>query len=134
METQTTQMMDLKELRVYQRAMTIGENVWTEVRSWDRFSRDSIGKQFVQSADSIAANISEGNGRFHYGENRQFCHYARGSLEETKTWLAKAESRNLISSSQASSLRNEINILARMLNAYIRTIGRSQHNAPQKTR
>ena len=127
-------MMDLKDLRVYQRAMTIAENVWTEVRSWDRFSRDTIGKQFVRAVDSIAANISEGNGRFHYGENRQFCHYARGSLEETKTWLAKAESRDLISSSQASILRNEINILARMLNAYIRTIGRSQHNAPQKSR
>jgi four helix bundle protein len=118
-------MMDLEDLRIYQQAMTIGQTLWTEVQRWDRFSRDTIGKQLVRSADSIAANISEGNGRFHYGENRQFCYYARGSIEETKTWLTKAEQRNLISRQRATALRSELRSLTRMLNAYIRTIGKN---------
>lgn len=117
-------MADLENLRVYQRAMRLGEAIWDEVARWSYFEKDTIGKQLARAADSIAANISEGNGRFHYGENRQFCYYARGSLEETKTWLRKAEHRNLIDTDRAASLRTDIDVLGRMLNAYIRTIGR----------
>lgn len=73
--------------------------------------------------DSVAANISEGNGRYHFGENRQFCYYARGSLEEAKTWLRKAQHRQLIDAARAAQLRKEMNVLSRMLNAYIRSIG-----------
>jgi len=63
---------------------------------WDFFAKDTIGKQFVKLTDSIAANISEGFGRFFYKENRQFGYYARGSLFETTTWLTKAHNRKLI--------------------------------------
>jgi four helix bundle protein len=115
--------MNLDDLRIYQRAMSLGASMWTEVRAWSRFDKDTIGKQLVRSADSIAANISEGNGRFHYGEIRQFCYYARGSLEETKTWVAKAEDRQLLSHERSAEFRSELNALSRMLNAYIKTIG-----------
>jgi len=71
--------MKLEELQVYQLAMDIGERVWKFVIKWDYFSKDTVGKQLVRAADSVAANLSEGFGRFHYKENRQFCYYSRGS-------------------------------------------------------
>lgn len=77
--------MDLNRLQVYQRAMAPAGEIWSKVARWNFFARDTIGKQLIQAADSIAANISEGRGRVHYGENRQFCYYARGSLQETLT-------------------------------------------------
>jgi len=70
--------MDLNDLVVYQRAMRVGETVWSMVDAWPPFARRTIGYQLVRSADSIAANISEGHGRYHYGENRQYCYYSRG--------------------------------------------------------
>ncbi len=58
--------MKLEGLKVYQLAMNIGEKIWAVVGKWDYFARDTVGKQLVKSVDSIAANISEGFGRFHY--------------------------------------------------------------------
>lgn len=46
--------------------MEIGEKVWKIVNAWDYFAKDTIGKQLIRSTDSIAANISEGFGRYHY--------------------------------------------------------------------
>jgi four helix bundle protein len=50
-------------------------------------------EQLIKAIDSVAANLSEGFGRYFYKENRQFCYYSRGSLFETKTWLRKAFNR-----------------------------------------
>jgi len=115
--------MKLDELVVYQLAMNIGEKIWVIVSKWDYFAKDSIGKQLVKSADSIAANISEGYGRFHYKENRQFCYYSRGSLYETKTWRKKAHDRSLIADNDFQSLQNDLETIAYKLNNYIKSIG-----------
>jgi len=113
----------LDELEVYRRAMTIGEKAWKIVAKWDFFARDSLGKQFVKAADSIAANISEGYGRYSFKENKQFVYYARGSLFETGTWLRKAMNRRLVDQELFAALNEEINTAAKLLNGYIRSIG-----------
>jgi four helix bundle protein len=113
----------LDELEVYRLAMEIGEQVWRLVSQWDHFARDTVGRQLVRAADSVAANLSEGYGRFFYKENRQYGYYSRGSLYETRTWLTKAFSRELISSAEFRSLEQEIVSLGRQLNNYIKSIG-----------
>ena len=118
--------MDLNDLSVYRRSMTVAEAIWTEVEGWPSFARYSIGDQLVQASDSIAANISEGHGRYHFGENRQFCYYARGSLQETITWLQKAKSRDLITDERYEELSDELVEIRQMLNGYIRSIGNNQ--------
>jgi four helix bundle protein len=117
--------MELDSLRVYQRSMDLAETVWTTVMQWDYFARDTVGKQLVRSADSVAANISEGYGRFHFKENRRFCYYARGSLFETRTWLAKAVKRDLVAKETYEKLVANVNDTGRMLNGYINSIGPS---------
>lgn len=86
----------LSDLKVYQIAMEIGEFTWSEVDKWNSFAKETLGKQIVRSADSIALNISEGFGRFHYKENKNFIYFARGSYFETMTAFRKALKRNLI--------------------------------------
>jgi four helix bundle protein len=115
--------MTLDELKVYQMSMDLGERVWNDVIRWNRFSQDTVGRQLVKAADSIAANLSEGYGRYHYLENRHFSYYSRGSLYETRTWLTKAMRRGLISSEVFAAYENDINSIGRMLNAYIKSIG-----------
>ncbi len=58
--------MQLEDLQVYQLAMNMGERVWEIVLEWDYFARDTVGKQLVKAADSVAANLSEGWGRYYY--------------------------------------------------------------------
>ena len=116
--------MDVNDLDVYRRSMRLAEEIWADVEDWPSFAKYSIGTQITQAADSIAANISEGHGRYHFGENRQFCYYARGSLQEIRTWLQKARSRRLISKELIADLSDELVEIRKMLNSYINSIGR----------
>lgn len=118
--------MKLEELHVYQFAMELGEKVWNIVIKWDFFAKDTIGKQLVRAADSIAANLSEGFGRFHFKEAKNFGYYSRGSLFETKTWLAKSHSRNLITEEDFNYFMKSIDTIGIKLNNYISSIGHSK--------
>jgi four helix bundle protein len=87
----------LEDVVVYKIAMEIGEIAWSMVNGWEDFEKNTLGKQFVRAADSIAFNISEGYGRFHFKGNKNFCYYSRGSAKETMTACTKSFNRNLIS-------------------------------------
>lgn len=109
----------LEKLEVFQIANEIGDIVWTVVGKWSYFEKDTIGKQLVRSADSISANIAEGYGRYYFKENIQFCYYSRGSLLETKFWLLKTKSRNLIEQENYDDLNEKVDLLLKKLNGYI---------------
>ncbi len=115
----------LEELDVYQLSMEFGENIWDIAINWSFLAQDTIGKQMIRSSDSIAANIAEGYGRFHFKENKQFCYYSRGSVLETKTWLSKANSRKLITEEQHSQFIAKLETIHIKLNAYIKSIGKA---------
>jgi len=112
----------INELEIYRDAMEIGEEIWSLVIGWEFFAKDSLGKQLTRSADSVAANISEVYGRYHFKENLKFCYYSRGSLEETQTWIEKASRRNLIEQEIGRKLYAKLEVLKKRLNAYIKTI------------
>ncbi len=105
--------------------MDFGEAMWSLVENWDYFAKDTVGKQLVRCADSIAANISEGHARFHFKENKQFCYYSRGSLQETQTFIEKASRRDLITPEQGRTHYKELETLKKRLNSYIKTIGKT---------
>jgi four helix bundle protein len=116
--------MKLEELRVYQLSMSMAEKIWDIANKWDYFTKDTIGKQLVRASDSIAANLSEGFGKFFYKEERQFCYYSRGSLFETLTWLTKAFNRKLIRPEDYEKFTKEITDIGVKLNNYINSIGK----------
>ncbi|MCF8219789.1 MAG: four helix bundle protein [Bacteroidales bacterium] len=103
----------------------MAEDIWQIVQKWNFFERDTIGKQLVRAADSIAANIAEGFGRYHFKDNKNFLYYSRGSLLETKTWLMKAFNRKLITKEQFENFKNKIDQTGIKLNNYINTIGKN---------
>lgn len=115
---------DLENLRVYQLAMQLGEDAWALTADWQWFEKSSMGLQLVRAADSVAANISEGYGRYSFKENARFCYYARGSLRETMTWLTKAHNRKLMDDGSHKSFSDFVQSLRRQLDHYIRSIGK----------
>ena len=113
-----------ENLRVYSLAEEISDLVWEIVVKWDFFSKDTIGKQLVNSADSIGANLAEGYGRGSHADNRRFAKIARGSLFEVKHWLRRAYKRNLLSEKEISCLHILMQELTPRLSAYINSIGK----------
>ena len=45
-----------ENLRVYNLSEEISDLVWDIVIKWEKFARDTIGKQLVNAADSVGAN------------------------------------------------------------------------------
>lgn len=120
--------MKLEELQVYQLSMEIGEKVWQIVVKWDSFSKDTIGKQLIRAVDSVAANLGEGFGRYHFNEAKHFYYYSRGSLYETRTWLTKSYYRKLISDNEFNDFVKDIDVIGIKLNNYIKSIGTKSKN------
>jgi len=111
-----------EELRVLQAAEAVADGIWRQVVRWDPFAREVVGGQLAKAADSIGANIAEAFGRFHFGEKLQFLYYARGSLFETKYWLNRARTRDLMPSAQVQDYVSQLTDLARQLNAFAATL------------
>jgi four helix bundle protein len=115
----------LEDMEVYKVAMEIGEIVWNVVDKWDYFPKKTLGAQYVEAADSIAMNIGEGYGRFHFKENKNFCYYSRGSAKETLTATTKAKQRNLIREEDFGLLSQKLDLYFRLIYGYIKSIGNS---------
>ncbi|HEX4876913.1 MAG TPA: four helix bundle protein [Chitinophagaceae bacterium] len=113
----------LEELEVYKVAMEIGDVVWGIVDKWEYFPKKTLGAQYVNAADSIALNISEGYGRFHYKDNKNFCFYSRGSAKETLTVTVKAKNRGLINEEEFNWLTQKFENYFRLMHGYIKSIG-----------
>lgn len=113
---------NFEKLRVYQMAESLADTVWTVVKSWNNFARDTVGKQMARSADGIGANIAEGTGRGSMNDKRHFVCMARGSLYETKHWLRRAFRRELLTADQVNALRETVDALGPALNAYYRSL------------
>lgn len=116
----------LEKLDVYVLAESFSDKIWYVVQSFDNFTKDTVGKQIVRSADSISANIAEGYGRHFYKESKQFYFYSRGSIQETKSWLSKCGRRSIIDKIVCKGLIDEANTILLKLNAYIKFVAQSQ--------
>ena len=115
---------NFENLRVYQLAEQLADEVWKIVTSWNRFAGDTIGRQIMRAADSIGANIAEGTSRGSFQDNRRFVRTARGSLYETQHWLRQAYRRNLLDAAQVEKIKPLVSELLPKLNAYLQSIGR----------
>ena len=116
---------NFENLKVYQLSEQLADEVWEIVLDWKPFAKDTVGKQLVRSADSVGANIAEGDGRGSYQDNRRFIRIARGSLNETKHWLRRAYKRKLLSDNQVKNLKPILDELSPKLNAFLKSIGNS---------
>ena len=124
---------NFENLEVYQVSEKIADEVWRIVGTWDSLARDSVGKQLVRAADSIGANIAEGEGRGSFKDNQRFVRIARGSLNETKHWLRRAYHRKLLNEQSITTLKPLLEELAPRLNAYLNSIGKTKQPPPSTT-
>ncbi len=114
-------MKEIYELDVYKLAEQLSDMIWHQYDTWPAKAQHTIGHQIIRSADSIAANIAEGYGRFTPADRKRFYHFSRGSFEETKAWLRKALRRKVIDPNRSDDFKAGIDKLGPKLNAFIRS-------------
>ena len=110
----------LNDLEVYKIAFNLSNYVWDVIIKWDYFDKDTIGKQFVRSVDSISANIAEGFGRYSRKDKIKFYRYSKGSAKVSFDWNEKAKVRNLISEEEYAHVLKELQKLPKSLNQLIK--------------
>ena len=120
----------------------LADKIWFVVEKWQYFEKDTVGKQIVRAADRratlrmfhpsrnarVGANIAEGNGRYSYKDNQRFVRIARGSLNETRHWLRRACTRNLLTEREIEQLKPIIENLTLKLNGYLRYLQKISTN------
>lgn len=112
--------LQLNSIGAYTIAFHLSNYVWDIAVTWDYFAKDTVGKQFVRSADSISANIAEGFGRYGKKDKIHFYRYSFGSLKESFDWNEKAKVRHLITIAQYQYIFEELSKLPRELNYLIK--------------
>ncbi|MBW6484153.1 MAG: four helix bundle protein [Vicingaceae bacterium] len=121
--------MKLEDLKLYQECLNLEADIWKIVTNWEGFNKDTIGKSFIIAADAISSNIAGGYGRYNFKDKKHYCYISRGFLLETKGWVIKSLERGLIEESTNNELIENIEKIHRMLNAYIRSIGRRKEDS-----
>ena len=112
--------LSLKDLNSYKISFELSNYVWDIIINWDYFAKDTVGKQFVRSIDSISANIAEGFGRYHKKDKILFYRYSYGSIQESINWTEKAIKRNLINLEQYNKIISDLELLPKEVNSLIK--------------
>lgn len=112
--------LQLNDVQPYKTALKLSNYVWKIVLNWDYFAKDTVGKQFVKSVDSISANIAEGFGRYFKKDKINFYRYSNGSVKESFDWNEKAKIRNLINKDEYQHIFGELQKLPKEINQLVK--------------
>ncbi len=110
----------LNDISAYKTAFHLSNKIWEIATKWKNFEKDTIGKQWVRSMDSVSANIAEGFGRHTKKDKTWFYRIAKGSLFESLDWNEKAKKRGLITEKEYQEIFNELQKLPKSINWLIK--------------
>ncbi len=111
--------LQLNDINAYKISFNLSNKVWDIVISWDYFTKNTVGKQFVRAIDSISANIAEGFGRYSKKDKIKFYRISSGSIKEALDWNEKARVRELITNEQYNLIFDQLNEIPKYLNQLI---------------
>lgn len=107
-----------ENLQVYQKAVDLADRVSAMAEGFPR-GYYFLVDQLNRAALSIATNLAEGNGRFTKADRRNFFIIARGSAQECVPLLEIARRRGFIQDAQHGELRQELEVIAKMISGLI---------------
>jgi four helix bundle protein len=104
---------------VFQEFESAARRIWLLVDKWPPFEKNSLGRQLVRAADSVGANLVEGDGRFSGPDSIRFFIMARASAREALLWVRRAIERGLIPPSEGDACAAQLENGLRQLNGLI---------------
>jgi four helix bundle protein len=121
--------MKVEDLIAYQKASELRRKVFKSTRLFPKTEQYSLTSQILRSSRSIAANISEGFGRFYQKDTLQFLNIARGSAFETKAHVETSIECDYLDQEKGRELLELNEEVIRILTGLIRSISRSDSKA-----
>ncbi|MCG2696411.1 MAG: four helix bundle protein [Candidatus Portnoybacteria bacterium] len=110
----------LEDLEVYKLARELSKIGWEIYEPFDWQMKKIIGDQFIESTDSVGANITEGYGRFHYLDKIKFYYNARASLNECNNyWIELLKEREKVELDKYKEFKDIAEKLLIKLNRWI---------------
>ena len=117
----------LKDLEVYKLARQLSKIGWEMYNPLDWQTKKINGDQFIESTDSVGANVAEGYGRYHYLDKIKFYYNSRASLNECNDhWLELLYEREKIKDNNYKEYKKIANKLSLKLNNFINSTYRSK--------
>ena len=107
-----------ENLQVYQKAVNFADKIASHTESFPR-GYYFLVDQLNRAALSIATNLAEGNGRFTKPDRKNFFTIARGSVQECVPLLEVARRRGFIPDADHSSLKSQLEEMAKMISGLI---------------
>jgi four helix bundle protein len=104
-----------KDLVVWQKSMELIEHIYRLTTTFPKHETYGLSSQVQRAAVSVAANISEGNGR---DSTREFIHhlaFALGSLAEVETYFEVALRLGYAKAHEISGLEARADEIGRMI-------------------
>ncbi len=114
-----------ENLQVYQKAVDFADQTAELTEDFPR-GYAFLTNQLNRAALSIATNLAEGNGRFTKADRKNFFVIARGSAQECIPLLEVARRRGLLTDPKQQTLREQLEIVARMISGLITGIDKRQ--------
>ena len=124
---------ELKDLVVYKLARELSKIAWEIYSKLSWQEKKIIGDQFIESVDSVGANIAEGYKRYHFLDRIKFYYNSRASLGEScEHWLSLLYERKFINKETFRKMEILNNELSIKLNNFISTTYKSKENNKNK--
>jgi four helix bundle protein len=109
----------LRDLRVWQEAVSLGAEVIRALRQTNRREIKSINEHAMLTAVAMAEHVAEGYGRYAPGEQRQLYRAAKRELLKLETALAIARQADLLSATHHAQLTTRLQTVSRLLSGFL---------------
>ena len=104
-----------RDLKVWQEGIDLAKACYVLTRGFPKEEMFGMTSQIRRAATSVAANIAEGQARYHTKEFLNHLSMARGSLVEVETLLLIAQRAELLSAQTVDGLLTITDEIGRML-------------------
>lgn len=111
-----------KELKIWQRAMTLAELVYKTTITFPSDEKFGLTSQLRRCAVSVASNISEGAGRGSNPQFRHFLEFSMGSCNEIQTQMELASRLGYVKKEKAEEVIEEALQVFKMILGFYNTL------------
>ena len=121
-----------EDLECWKSCREIRKYVMILIKKFPKEEKYALTDGMRRSSRSTTENIAEGFGRYHYGENIQFCRISRGSLIELEDQFISAMDDNYITEQEYNTGRQLIKTALALLNGFINYLQKAKSGKYQK--
>jgi four helix bundle protein len=111
-----------KELTVWKSAIDLSRDVSRLVRTFPKSERYALSDDLLRASRSVAANIAEGFGRYHFNDKLVFYDRSGASLDEVENHLVEALNNGYVGPAFKKTLEKKASKVRYLLKRMIRNL------------